>query len=282
MSAKVGIIGFGEVGAVFSAAIRQHGVDVAAFDLLASRVESASVPFLPLEKLTRHSDYVLSTVTSREALNVAEACRPFLSAGKTYVDLNSTSPSLKRAIEAVVCPSGASFAEGAILGAVGVTGANTRILIGGPAGRAAAAFLSQAGLSASFYSDETGQASTFKMLRGIFSKGLEALLLELLVAARRAGIEDDLWADIVHFMDENDFQQVAANWVRTHPVAHARRRDEMIQVLEVLRELGVPAPMTSATEAFFARSCALGLSRRFPAKPDQISDVIEFLENKLR
>jgi 3-hydroxyisobutyrate dehydrogenase-like beta-hydroxyacid dehydrogenase len=207
MAAKVGFIGFGEVGTVFSAAMKQRGGEVAAYDLVASKVETGGVPYRPLDELARHADYILSTVTSREAMNAAAACRPFLSEGKTYVDLNSTSPSLKRRLQEVVRPSGAAFIEGAILGAVGVTGANTGILIGGPGGRTAAEFLAEAGLATSFYSEETGKASTFKMLRGIFSKGLEALLLELLVAARRAGIEDDLWADIAQFVNENDFQQ---------------------------------------------------------------------------
>ena len=35
----------------------------------------------------------------------------------------------------------------------------------------------------------------FKMLRSVFSKGMEALLIEFLVAAERAGIRADLWAE---------------------------------------------------------------------------------------
>lgn len=282
MAASVGIIGFGEVGSVFSAAMRQRGVDVAAYDLIESRVEASGMPYRPLTQLVSKSAYILSTVTSLQALHAAEACVPFLSQGKTYVDLNSTSPSLKRRLAETVVSSGALFVEGAILGAVGVTGAATRILIGGPGSRTTAEFLTESGLSATFYSDEIGKASTFKMLRGIFSKGLEALLIELLIAARRAGIEDDLWTDVVQLMNDNDFQQVAGNWVRSHAVAHGRRHEEMVQIVEVLHELGVPASMTAATEAFFGRSLALGLSDKFPSKPEHMSDVIEYLERTLR
>jgi hypothetical protein len=41
------------------------------------------------------------------------------------------------------------------------------------------------------------------MLRSIYSKGLEALLLELLISGEKAGIKDELWDDIVQLMKSN-------------------------------------------------------------------------------
>ncbi len=281
MPLAVGFIGLGEVGCTFSAAMRARGVEVAAYDLLRDRVTSAGVTYRSLPELIAGADYVLSTVLTRAAKPAAEHCLPHLKPGQVYVDLNSTKPSVKRDLEAMIQTTGARFVEGAILGAVGVTGASTRILAGGSYGQQAAAALTSAGLNVSFYSNEIGKASTFKMLRSIFSKGLEALILEFLIAGRHAGIEDDLWKDVAEFMTRNPFDRVAENWLQSHAVAHSRRYEEMVQVTETMRELGIDPLMTSATERFFERSGALGLDRAFPAKPSAMAAVVAFMEEAL-
>ena len=282
MPGAIGFIGFGEAGSTLAAAIRRRGADVAAHDIDADRVAAAGFPFLPLAELVRGARCILSTVTTSAALTAARSCLPFLGQGHVYVDLNSTSPSVKIELERVIRPTGARFVEGAILGAIGVTGAATRILTGGPDGRAAAEELTALGLRVEFYSEETGKASTFKMLRGIFSKGLEALILELLLAGRRAGIEEDLWADVAAFMAAHPFDRIAENWLKTHPAACERRCHEMAQVTQTMREIGVDPLMTAATEDFFVRSCRLGLGAAFPSRPDSMEAVAAALDRRLR
>jgi len=165
---------------------------------------------------------------------------------------------------------------------VGASGAATRVLTGGAKGQAVADLLAGLGLQVSFYSAEIGKASMFKMLRSIFSKGMEALILELLIAGRRAGIEADLWKDVTEFMTRNPFDRVASNWTRSHCVAYERRYHEMVQVRDTMREIGVDPVITMATEAFFDRSRALGLEKAFSEKPDSMDAVIEFMEHRLR
>jgi 3-hydroxyisobutyrate dehydrogenase len=290
-SAKVSFVGFGAVASVLSQPMRERGAEVEAYDVLLSedrgrailqaRARTEGIRFRPLPEAVAHADYVLSTVTTQAAEEVARECVTYLSSGQIYLDLNSTAPSIKAELGWIIEPSGADFVEGAILGAVGATGARTRILVGGAKGREAAEALTELGLNASYYSPEIGKASMFKMLRSIFSKGLEVLILEFLVAARRAGVEQDLWQNVVDFMTGNPFEAVAANWVRSHAVAHERRYHEMVQVAETMREIGVEPVMTAATEAFFRRSLALGFSEVFLQKPDSVEEVIDFMDQRL-
>ena len=282
MPVSVGFIGFGEVGCTFASAMRGRVAGLAAYDVVEQKVTAAGFPYKPLAELVGDADYVLSTVITAAAVEAARSCLPYLKSGQTYVDLNSTSPSVKQKLDAIVRPSGARFVEGAILGAVGVTGAATRILTGGGGGADAAQVLTDAGLRASFYSAEIGKASTFKMLRSIFSKGLEALILEFLIAGRRAGIEKDLWNDVAEFMGKNPFERVAENWLQTHAVAYERRYHEMVQVTETMREAGLEPLMTAATERFFERSRSLGLDEAFLSKPSCMDEVVAFMERKLQ
>lgn len=289
---RITFIGFGEVAGVFSAALRAKGAEVAAYDVLLDqagglvplqgRRGAEGVVFRPLAEALAGARYVLSSVTTDQAETAAQACAAHLAPGQVYVDLNATAPSVKHGVEGIVSAAGARFVEGAILGAVGVTGAATRILIGGRTGRETARALGDLGLNAEFYSPEVGKAAMFKMLRSIFSKGLEALVLELLVAGKRAGLEEDLWRDVTDLLERNPFEQVAANWVRTHALAHERRYHEMVEVAGVLREIGLEPIMTEGTRALFERSMSLGLKEAFPEKPATMGEVIEVLERRLR
>ena len=285
----IGFMGFGEVASRLAAALHQYGAQLAAYDvmldrsggndILKVRAADAPVKFLPLAEMLACSEIVLSTVTTDVALEAAKASAAHLNGGHVFVDLNATSPAIKRAIADALAPSGANFVEGAILGAIGVTGAQTRILVCGDRAENVTETLTRLGLNVGFYGAEIGRASTFKLLRSVFSKGMEALLLESLLAARRAGVGDDVWREIVQTLDERPFAEVGGNWMRTHGSAHARRYHEMVQVEALVRELGVEPLLTRATTAFFERSTRLELSKTFQDSPTDTEQVLAALDN---
>jgi 3-hydroxyisobutyrate dehydrogenase-like beta-hydroxyacid dehydrogenase len=291
-SSRIGFIGFGEVAGIFSEALQGKADQLLAYDVLteqpgvmarlAQRAGSDRVRFVSLADLVSGSDWIFSTVTTTVAESVARSAAPYLSPGKSYLDLNATSPALKQGVAAIIDSAGGHFVEGAILTAVGVTGTRTRILIGDTAGPASADVLSRLGLNASHYSREIGKASAFKLLRSIFSKGIEALLIEFLVAGRRAGLQEDLWREVVDLFAQNGFEKVAENWIRTHARAHERRQHEVVQVIEELRALGIEPLMTTATEAVFSRSLAAGLKTRFATTLPTLDAVIGALEEASR
>lgn len=292
MTTRLAFIGFGEVASAFSAALSARGAEITAYDILIGQAEGidrlkarsagTKVAFCGLAKALSGAQYVLSTVTTSVAREAAQQCVPYLGVAQTYVDMNATDPGVKLEIERIITPSGAAFVEGAVLGAVGVTGAKTEILLGGPHGRRAERELGgELGLNVRFYSDDIGKASMFKMLRSVFSKGMEALLIEFLVAGERAGIRDDLWREVTELFAQHRFEKTASNWVRSHATAHARRYHEMKQVAGVLRQLGMEPMVTAATEAFFQRSGSLGLQEHFKTTPATIDELVNFLNQRL-
>ena len=267
----IAFVGFGEVAGAFCGALAARQARIHAYDILLEQPDGAeklkaragatAVAFAPLADVLREADYVFSTVTTTVAVQAARLCAPYLGSRHVYVDLNAAEAAVKQEIAALVSEAGAAFVEGALLGAVGVTGAKTEILLGGAHARRAERDLKEGlGLNARFYSEEIGRASTFKMLRSVFSKGMEALLIEFLVAGERAGLREDLWAEVSGLFARQPFEKVALNWVRTHAGAHARRYHEVKQVAEVLRGLGIEPTITAATERFFERSGRLGIT----------------------
>lgn len=287
--ATIGFLGFGEVGSCFAHELKAHGKKVLAYDIMLEQsggLEKLSrhgplAEFLPLEEMLPRVEIVLSTVTTDVALDVAQDCAPLLKAGQAYIDLNATTPSVKRNIAAVIEESGADFVEGAILPAVGVMGAQSKVLLCGSKAAETSVKMTALGLNFVNYGAEIGNASSFKMLRSVFSKGLEALLVECMLAGRRAGIEGDLWSEIVSTLDAAPFEDVGGNWVRSHATAHERRLHEMLQVKTVLQDLGIDAPMTDATVKLFERSTKHRLKDKFPEPPENAIEVIDALDTSI-
>jgi 3-hydroxyisobutyrate dehydrogenase-like beta-hydroxyacid dehydrogenase len=275
---RIGFIGFGEVGRAFSQAMQARGAEVHYYDVV-QKDPVAGMTFLPLKELLEQCDIILSTAATHVAVAVAEAAGPLLTAQKTYADMNSTSASVKRQIAHIIARSKADFVEGAILSAVGEAGANASILVAGAKAESFARRMNELGLvNLKYFSATVGEASQVKMLRSIFSKGVECLLLEMLIAGRRAGIADYLWKDVVDFMTRHSFQGVGENWIKTHPLACERRYHEMTQVLQTLEELDVQPIMTQGTTEFFKRSVDSGLANRFAKKPETFWEITDALE----
>lgn len=284
---RIGVLGFGEAGSAFADALARAGAAVVAHDrrwdsCAAAQMEALAgghpgVEFRSLAGMVAATDVILSTVTTDAARDAAQACLPYLKPGQVYCDLNSTAPARKRELDALLAPGGAVFVEGAILGLIALGGARTQILLGGGEAAALSARLNELGLNTSAYSPEIGRASTFKLLRSVFSKGLEALVIEFLMAAHEAGLGDELWREVTELLADGRFDEVARNWVCSHAVAHARRHHEMVQVEALLDELGVEPLMTAATRRFFERSGALGLGDDFAARPESMQALIEAL-----
>ena len=101
------------------------------------------------------------------------------------------------------------------------------------------------------------------------------------MAARKAGLAEYLWNDIVELMTKHSFKAVAENWIKTHPLACERRYHEITQVLETLRDLDIEPMMTQGTANFFKRSVDLGVGQAFGRKPDDFRDVPARLEEVL-
>jgi 3-hydroxyisobutyrate dehydrogenase-like beta-hydroxyacid dehydrogenase len=224
-------------------------------------------------------DYILSVVTPQSCREIADRVSRSLHAHQVFVDLTSTSPAVKRIIGATITNSGAKFVEGVILGAVSSV-TSPVILLGGPAGESASSVFQQYGLAARFYSPEIGRASAFKMLRSIFSKGMEAVLVETLVAARRVGLLDETWEEIQTTLCTGKVEDTLQTWVRSHPRSAQRRCHEMQEVSEFLEEIGIQPVLPRASAQVFTRSLELGVSYAFLREPESFRDVIEYLEQQ--
>ena len=195
----------------------------------------------PLEAVAG-AELVLSLATAAHALDAATSVVSALGPAQLYADLNTTAPALKREIAGAVSPTGAGFADVALLGGVPARGVGTPALASGDGAERFAELIRPLGMPVDVVGREPGEAAGLKLLRSVFMKGLAASVLESVEAARRRGAEDWLRGEIAEVIGVQLLERLLSG-----SVAHAeRRRDEMDAAAAYLRELGVEPRVTEA------------------------------------
>ena len=88
--------------------------------------------------------------------------------------------------------------------------------------------------------ERIGDASLYtKMLRSIFIKGIEALLLEGLIAAHRVGLEDRILDSVQQTVPGIDWREAASYYLERTAKHGARRAAEMHESAATVAELGL-------------------------------------------
>jgi len=247
----VALLGLGEAGSVLATELVAAGASVRGFDPVhageIAGLDRAADPRAAVDG----SDVVLSVTAASAAIEAAESASDGLRAGQVYADLNASGAALKRAVAEVVAPTGAQFADVALMGVVPRDGLRTPALVSGPGARAFAERLGPLGMPVEVLGEEPGAAAARKLLRSVFMKGLAASCLESLRAARAAGCEAWMREEIVGVLEGGD-EELLERLV-TGSARHATRRIAEVQdARELLTELGVEPRVTKAAGGWLA------------------------------
>ena len=259
MKPNVCLLGFGEVGQLLAAELNPRVGTLSAWDLKFE--DRGSAPRLAASRLgvkaadsaakgVAGADVVISAVTAAQTGAAASSVAPHLGPQAWYFDLNSCSPAARRVAGAVIAEAGGRFVEAAVMAPIHPAGAASPMLVSGPRARE---FLPTAQLlgftNARFMSARLGSASAAKMCRSVLVKGLEALVLESLLAARRHGVEEAVLESLDGFRIE-DWRQ-SARYMASRALLHgARRAEEMREVARTVGEAGLTPHMSSASVAW--------------------------------
>lgn len=259
---RIGLIGYGEVGKIFSAGLKgQPGVAAtSAWDLtLASpatqaaeraHAKAAGVTAQPsLQTLCDASGLVISAVTASNTLAVAQEAAPFMRPGAVFLDLNSASPGTKQQCAAVIEAAGAHYVEAGVMTSVPPYGIRVPMLLGGARAAELAQRLAGWGMDAKAVSEQLGVASAIKMCRSIMIKGLEALVIESYATARAYGVEDQVLPTLQETFPSIDWSAQGAYFF-SRVVQHGQRRaEEMREAANTVREAGFEPLMAAAIAA---------------------------------
>jgi len=251
---RVAFIGFGEAGHTISRGLLEaNAASIRAFDILPQALDTARSMGAAVARdhadAAREADIVVLAETASSSLQAAQSCLPGLRKGQLFLDINSVSPQRKIETAARVAATGALYVDVAVMAPVAPYLHKVPCLIGGPGAEQLLPRARAMGMKMDFVSAEVGQASAIKMFRSIMIKGLEALVLESMLAASEYRVEERVLASLKETFPTLDWEKLAG-YMLERVVSHGKRRAaEMREVAETLQGIGIEPLMAGATAA---------------------------------
>ena len=249
---KIGILSIGEMGYHWARLLKEHGVEVMTSfrgrsEVTQKRAENAGVKSAPLSRLVSDADLIVSIVVPSAARKVAsQVSKALAKAGRKnclFLDANAISPMAADAIGRVLSQAQAGFVDGAIIGSATKL-SEAVVYVSGPRAEEMRA-LGDCGLTVEVIGSKIGQASAFKIVYAGLTKGLQGLLTELLLGARKF----DLLPEIMRRYEESfpGLVNKVGRGIAALPVHTGRRAEEMRELGETFRHNGLKAVMAPAT-----------------------------------
>src|SRR5882672_833113 len=198
---NVGIVSPGDMGQAIAGRLKESGMNVyAALDGRSERTRALAraaglADCGSMDKLVSTCELIVSVINPGEALNVArQVAAAMKKTGRkiAFADLNAVSPQTARDTDAMIRSAGGMFIDGGIIGPPPRGEKDKpRIYVSGPD-----AYLfeqiNHPNILVRVMTERIGDASGVKMCYAAMTKGTTALAVELLVAARRLGVEQAL------------------------------------------------------------------------------------------
>ena len=256
---RVALIGLGEVGEALANDLhRVEGVEISAWDRVFAVAGSepqrvaAALSFLAvagdMTEAVRGSSLIVSAVTAGECRAAADEAARALTPGAFYLDLNSVSPRTRADAARAIGSAGGRYVEAAVMSPIAPQRIASPVWLGGPHAADFVPLAHSLGFTgAAVYSRTLGAASAAKMCRSVIVKGMEALLAESLLTARRHGVEDAVLTSLADLFPVGDWRRLA-RYMIGRSLQHGRRRaEEMREVVRTVAEAGL--------EPWMSRGC---------------------------
>jgi 3-hydroxyisobutyrate dehydrogenase-like beta-hydroxyacid dehydrogenase len=223
-----------------------------------------------VEKLVATCDAIFSVLNPGAAVTAAREVAASMRATSkklVYVDCNAIAPQTGMEIERLIRESGGTFIDAGIIGPPPRGKAKTKLYVSGPE----AALLSEAivddQLVVRVVGERIGEASAVKMCYASITKGALALGVELLIAARKLGVEQALEAE---FRDSQSdlFDWVVNRSVSMPPKAY-RWVPEMLEIAKTFRDVGMTPNIMQGAADMYELIAKTPLGRESPEEARQ-------------
>jgi 3-hydroxyisobutyrate dehydrogenase-like beta-hydroxyacid dehydrogenase len=269
--AKIGVMSPGDMGQAIAGRLKQSGLEV--FAALSGRSErtkrlagEAGIGDLgTLKELVAKCDMIISVLNPGEALSVARATADAMKASGraiAYADLNAVSPQTAHEMDRLIAGAGGMFIDGGIIGPPPRGEKDRpRIYVSGPY---ATIFdqIRHPNLLVRVLSERVGDASGVKMCYGAMTKGTTALAVELLMAARKLGVEQALEKELRE--SRNDVFEWQMKNIAVMPPKAYRWVPEMQEIAKTFGELGMTRRIFEGATDMYQLIAATPLGKETP------------------
>ncbi len=268
---NVGVVSPGDMGQAIAGRLKESGMNVyTALNGRSERTQSLAraaglADCGTIEKLVATCELVISVINPGEAMNVArEVTAAMKKTGRAiaFADLNAVSPQTARDTDAMIRAAGGMFIDGGIIGPPPRGEKDKpRLFVSGPD-----AYLFEQvkhpNLQVRIMSERVGEASGIKMCYAAMTKGTTALAIELLVAARKLGVEQALEKELRE--SRNDVFDWQVKSIASMPPKAYRWVPEMQEIAKTFEELGMTRRIFDGASDMYQMVAATALGKESP------------------
>ncbi|MEP0940599.1 MAG: DUF1932 domain-containing protein [Rhizobiaceae bacterium] len=286
---KIAMIGFGEAGAAFAEGWQgSQNALLKAFDV---KTQSDATRIEMIERYKKYGiegcdlladavgdcDVIFSFVTADRAQEAARNVLGQCKEGTLFFDCNSCAPDTKRGSAKLIEADGGRYVDVAVMAPVHPGLHQTKVHICGPHSAAAESLMQVLDMNVTVMEGEIGHASATKMVRSIMMKGLEAVMVECVLAGRKAGVDELVLDSLDKTYPGFNFREKAAYMLERVMVHGVRRAAELREVALTVDQLGLDNDMSSATVEWQQRIGEMKLDPNLNLGPEdyrQRADIV--------
>ncbi len=242
---NIGVVSPGDMGQAVAQTLKNSGFTVhTALDGRSARTKALARDAGlndcgTMQNVVATCDVVLSILNPAAAVDNARAAAAAMQAtGRrcVFVDCNAVAPQTAHEIDAIIRAAGGECLDAGIIGPPPRGKASMRMYVSGP--QAARLMpLSSAGINIRVMSERIGDASAIKMCYASYTKGAVALGIEMLMAARRLGVDAALDRELQESAADNR-QWVLSRTTVMPPKAY-RWVPEMLEIAKTFEGAGM-------------------------------------------
>ena len=268
---NVGVVSPGDMGQAIAKRIKESGLAVhTALDGRSERTkalakEAGLNDCGSMEKLVATCDLVISVIDPGQSLNVVNAVAAAMKkTGRriAFADLNAVSPQTARDADKIIRDAGGTFIDGGIIGPPPRGEKDKpRLYVSGPD-----AYLFEQikhpNLQVRVMSERIGDASAIKMCYAAGTKGATALAVELLVAARKLGVDQALESEIRE--SRGDAYDAYLKGIAGMPAKAYRWVPEMQEIAKTFGEVGMTRRIFEGATDIYAMIAETPMGKESP------------------
>jgi 3-hydroxyisobutyrate dehydrogenase len=271
VGARVGIVGTGNMGGRMGRRVLEAGVPIVAYDRDAARVEASGIPAADsLAELVEAVDVVLLSLPDSGVIEavvlgddgIADRCRP----GQVVVDLSTASPQSTVALHERLAESGVELLDAGVSGGAKAADEGSLTLMVGGSEETLAQVRPILGHFAGevFHMGGPGSGHVAKLLNNFLNGVALAATSEVMVAARRSGLDLERFLDVlnnssgVNFATLKRFPSIIKGDYLEGGLTGALMAKDLRLYLEHVARIGVPTFTGPACLATFEVANAAG------------------------
>lgn len=288
---NIGVMSPGDMGQAVALQLKQKGFNVCtALDKRSTRSKTLAqqaglTDVGSIGKLIETCEVILSIMNPGAALDFASELAQALGVTQRkplFVDCNAIAPGTLQAINAKITAAGGRCLDAGIIGPPPRGNAKIWLYVSGAEARELEQ-LATSQITVRVLSDRLGDASAIKMCYGAVNKGMIAMILEVLIAARRLGVDAALEAQLKE--THSDVYDRIIGALPVMPSKAHRWVPEMLQIAQTFEAAGMTPRMFQGAADMYEFIAATPLGKETPENRDKSrggKDVVRLLADAER